>query len=468
MFIAAVLDSDSCAENGKVYRNNEIWSPESCRLCVCDMGTVVCEDEVCEELGDCQTAVTPEGECCPVCSAAAPPHNTDTGADSCTADGKVYSNNQIWNPEPCQVCICDMGTVFCEDVVCEDVGDCKTTEIPEGECCPVCSAERPKTDSCTENGKVYGNNDMWNPEPCRICVCDMGNVTCEDVVCEDLGDCEKTVTPEGECCPVCLSAASTLTPNTDPATAVDETKAGCTVDETLYHHNDIWKPAPCRVCVCDNGVAICDEVQCELLPNCEKVVTPEGECCPVCETFASASRMIGEMDRKVNQVISHMWSGILDIQDQRVHQELRVPPDQEVLKADGDFQVLQVLTESPVCQVIQERQDPQANPPTLGVKQDHEDLQGKMVPLVNRVIEDQMGLQEDLGLMENLDQPVLQENQDFQGLRDTLVFLGQEVNLEQLEQRVHLVLPVRWELQAHWDLRACREKEAEPDQAVPW
>lgn len=59
--------------------------------------------------------------------------------DSCTADGKLYSNNQIWNPDPCRVCLCEMGTVVCEDVVCEDIGDCQTAEIPEGECCPVCS-----------------------------------------------------------------------------------------------------------------------------------------------------------------------------------------------------------------------------------------------------------------------------------------------------------------------------------------
>lgn len=70
--------------------------------------------------------------------------------DSCTEDGKVYSNNQIWYPDPCQVCICEMGTVVCEDVVCEDVGDCETTEIPEGECCPVC-----KTD--TKTGKLECN-----------------------------------------------------------------------------------------------------------------------------------------------------------------------------------------------------------------------------------------------------------------------------------------------------------------------
>lgn len=71
-------------------------------------------------------------------------------------------------------------------------------------------------DTCTENGKVYANNDMWNPEPCRICVCDMGTAVCEKVVCEDLGDCQKTVTPEGECCPVCLTAGSTSAPSTDP------------------------------------------------------------------------------------------------------------------------------------------------------------------------------------------------------------------------------------------------------------
>lgn len=63
-------------------------------------------------------------------------------------------------------------------------------------------------DTCTENGKVYANNDMWNPEPCRICVCDNGTTVCEDVVCEDLGACQKTVTPDGECCPVCLTPAS--------------------------------------------------------------------------------------------------------------------------------------------------------------------------------------------------------------------------------------------------------------------
>lgn len=83
--------------------------------------------------------------------------------DSCTADGRVYSNNQIWNPEPCRVCICESGSVFCEDVVCEDVGDCKTTETPEGECCPVCLAD-------TQSGK------SWN----ATCTFSVRNTSSED------------------------------------------------------------------------------------------------------------------------------------------------------------------------------------------------------------------------------------------------------------------------------------------------
>ncbi|KAF7650625.1 hypothetical protein LDENG_00122760 [Lucifuga dentata] len=158
--------------------------------------------------------------------------------------------------------------------------------------------EDAKKDTCTENGKVYANNEMWNPEPCRICVCDAGTVVCEDVVCEQLGDCLKTVTPEGECCPVCVDPHSTSTPTTDSTTAADEKKQSCMVDGDVHQHNNMWKPEPCRVCVCDDGVTICDEVKCEVLTSCEKVVIPEGECCPVCDTFASTRRGIEMMGFK--------------------------------------------------------------------------------------------------------------------------------------------------------------------------
>lgn len=57
--------------------------------------------------------------------------------------------------------------------------------------------------SCTENGQVYTNRDIWKPEPCRICVCDSGTILCDEVQCDEVSNCGKVVIPEGECCPVC-------------------------------------------------------------------------------------------------------------------------------------------------------------------------------------------------------------------------------------------------------------------------
>lgn len=68
----------------------------------------------------------------------------------------------------------------------------------------------------------------------------------------------------------------------------------------------------------------------------------------------------------MNLVTSLIWLDSLDLKALRVLQELRDAPDQEALKADGDLQALQGLTESPACLEIQERQDPQDSPPTLG------------------------------------------------------------------------------------------------------
>lgn len=59
-------------------------------------------------------------------------------AGSCTFDGKTYSDRDVWKPEDCQICVCDSGTVMCDEVICEDTTDCPNPVIPQGECCPVC------------------------------------------------------------------------------------------------------------------------------------------------------------------------------------------------------------------------------------------------------------------------------------------------------------------------------------------
>lgn len=57
---------------------------------------------------------------------------------SCTLDGQLYNDKDVWKPEPCQICVCDSGTVMCDEVICEDTSECADPIIPEGECCPIC------------------------------------------------------------------------------------------------------------------------------------------------------------------------------------------------------------------------------------------------------------------------------------------------------------------------------------------
>lgn len=57
---------------------------------------------------------------------------------SCTLDGQFYNDKDVWKPEPCQICVCDSGTIMCDEVICEDTSDCADPIIPDGECCPIC------------------------------------------------------------------------------------------------------------------------------------------------------------------------------------------------------------------------------------------------------------------------------------------------------------------------------------------
>ena len=56
----------------------------------------------------------------------------------------------------------------------------------------------------------------------------------------------------------------------------------CTQNGQMYLNRDIWKPAPCQICVCDNGAILCDKIHCQDVLECADPVTPPGEYCPVC------------------------------------------------------------------------------------------------------------------------------------------------------------------------------------------
>lgn len=67
--------------------------------------------------------------------------HTEEDVFSCMQDGQRYSDKDVWKPEPCRICVCDTGTVLCDEIVCEELKDCPKPEIPFGECCPICAAD---------------------------------------------------------------------------------------------------------------------------------------------------------------------------------------------------------------------------------------------------------------------------------------------------------------------------------------
>ncbi|GAB5579612.1 extracellular matrix protein 2 isoform X1 [Prionailurus iriomotensis] len=60
-----------------------------------------------------------------------------------------------------------------------------------------------KKGHCLVNGMTMYNKAVWSPEPCTTCLCSNGRVLCDETVCPPL-TCPQTITPEGECCPVCV------------------------------------------------------------------------------------------------------------------------------------------------------------------------------------------------------------------------------------------------------------------------
>jgi len=86
-----------------------------------------------------------------------------------------------------------------------------------------------------------------------------------------------------------LSVSSPLsTCRARPLLATAEDAGGCIQDDRQYNDKDVWKPEPCRICVCDSGAVLCDEIICEEIRECANPLIPSGECCPVCLADASA------------------------------------------------------------------------------------------------------------------------------------------------------------------------------------
>ncbi|XP_036893045.1 extracellular matrix protein 2 [Sturnira hondurensis] len=69
-----------------------------------------------------------------------------------------------------------------------------------------------KKGHCLVNGMIMYNKAVWSPELCTTCLCSNGRVLCDKTMCHPQ-TCPKTITPEGECCPVCSDTEQRETTN---------------------------------------------------------------------------------------------------------------------------------------------------------------------------------------------------------------------------------------------------------------
>ncbi|KAM6152335.1 kielin/chordin-like protein [Erethizon dorsatum] len=204
-------------------RHQEHFSPpgDPCSRCLCLDGSVSCQRLPCAPA---PCAHPRQGRCCHSC-------------DGCLYQGKEFASGERFpsSSAVCHECLCWEGSVTCEPRACAPV---QCPFPARGDCCPSCDSEGRGSGDCAAvaRGDVgdgdpvrilltalewmrkfylyfYGcehlgesylsSQDFQDPqEPCNVCTCLGGFVTCSHRPCEPAG-CSHVLTPPGHCCPIC-------------------------------------------------------------------------------------------------------------------------------------------------------------------------------------------------------------------------------------------------------------------------
>ncbi|ERE89489.1 kielin/chordin-like protein [Cricetulus griseus] len=170
-------------------------------------------------------------ESCDCCSAS----------PQCRGLGHTCPEGARWEPDACTACVCRDGTAHCGP----------QPNLPH---CP----------GCSHNGQSYGHEETFSPDACTTCRCLAGTVQCQGPSCSKL-NCLETLTPPGECCPVC--------------------RPGCEYEGQLHEEGASFLSSsnPCLQCSCLGSLVQCVPVKCLPSPCPEPVLRP-GHCCPACQT----------------------------------------------------------------------------------------------------------------------------------------------------------------------------------------
>uniref|UniRef100_A0A8C4SMX2 Kielin cysteine rich BMP regulator n=1 Tax=Erpetoichthys calabaricus TaxID=27687 RepID=A0A8C4SMX2_ERPCA len=242
---------NGCSFAGKDYVNGAEYPhpTDKCKVCHCINGNVQCFPRRCPPLL-CSNPFIMPGECCPQCPA--PPAE-------CFYSGLPYKHmERFYDPvDKCRSCICNNGTITCQRKPCAPV---LCTHPIVQDCCRTC-------DGCLYGGKEMANGEQFTDtsDPCRLCVCREGTVSCDRRSCPIL-DCPFPV--QAQCCPAC---------------------EGCNYAGQEYLNGQEFTDPQnqCKRCTCINGFVTCNPKPC-YNPGCTHPISLPGKCCPVCEGMSGS------------------------------------------------------------------------------------------------------------------------------------------------------------------------------------
>ncbi|CAD5207366.1 unnamed protein product [Bursaphelenchus okinawaensis] len=157
------------------------------------------------------TQIQKPGQCCPECGQQRQIHKID---HYCEFRGQYLKLGYAFRPDVCSRCECTVYGVVCKRFVCPP--NCRHPRYMPQVCCPFCDrskeAEDPSERLCyvqiNNNVTKYKQSEQWSPEPCSICRCENGEISCKTKTCPML-NCPVTIAnPDDKCCKMCKEPAT--------------------------------------------------------------------------------------------------------------------------------------------------------------------------------------------------------------------------------------------------------------------
>ncbi|XP_045392852.1 extracellular matrix organizing protein FRAS1 isoform X1 [Lemur catta] len=260
---------EPCSYEGRVFQDGEDWQLSPCAKCVCRDGVAQCFTAQCQPLfcDQDETVVRLPGRCCPQCSARL-----------CSAAGQVHEHGEQWSEDACTTCVCDRGQARCHRQACPPLscGQGQSRARRPGHCCEECVSS---AGSCSHQGVVRYQDEVWTVLACEFCTCDRGRVTCQHAECAAVACAqgEELIHLDGKCCPECISRNGYCVYEENGDLMPSNASAVKRIPE-----GEKWEDGPCRVCECRAAQVTCYEPSCPPCPVATLAVEVKGRCCPHC------------------------------------------------------------------------------------------------------------------------------------------------------------------------------------------